>query len=394
MKIKSPIGIVALWSAFLAVGTPLTPAVASAPPPDSPTPDPFFGQRPHWIKPVFTPSPIHDIQHQGSPGVGAPGGGCITCTSDGFLGGGLCFNVGDAVGCGHTQERCVTVGQSVGVSGTVKVKCGEGVEQELGWSIEHTFSAQKCESVSAGECQVCFLSVCYGTSSIRTTLCRYQGLYSEWSRYRHDVRIGGSVTWTTRCWGAPSAQPESEAEADAWACQLCASTGHDCECEDSPPQPKPPARATTLSDTGSVVDVHCVIDVGSVGNGGDVQSLAELSLPSLSASYAALVSAYTEHSAAGETGRYYLERNGFVLASGTAAEIASLIDDLAMTLVDSPSRGDLNGDGSVTATDITVFIETLGGVHDGTDLPALADLDADMAVDASDLLILLENLGD
>lgn len=393
MKIKSPIGFLALWSAFLAGGLLSIPAIATVAPPDKPVPDPFFGQRPIWFKPSYTPDPVDTHDVFGSPGVGAPGGGCLTCTSDGFLSGGLCFNVGDGVACGLTRERCVTVGQKVGVSGKTKVSCGDGIEQELGWSIEHTFTVQECESITAGTCQVCFLTVCYGTCSIRTTRCHYRGPYTEWTSYRHDVRLGGSVTWQTRCWGAPSDQPDSESEADSWACELCASTGHNCHCDDSQNPPKPPAGAAVLPGVGTPTSVHCVIEVGRSGVCRDTVSLADLSLPALSAAYAQLLSAGTEHAATGEPARYYLECSGLILASGTAEEIASLIDHAAMSLVNSPSRGDLDSDGSVTVADIVVFIETLGGAYDGTELPVVADLDADLALDATDLMILMENLG-
>jgi hypothetical protein len=136
-----------------------------------------------------------------------------------------------------------------------------------------------------------------------------------------------------------------------------------------------------------------VIEVGRSGVCRDTVSLADLSLPALSAAYAQLLSAGTEHAATGEPARYYLECSGLILASGTAEEIASLIDHAAMSLVNSPSRGDLDSDGSVTVADIVVFIETLGGAYDGTELPVVADLDADLALDATDLMILMENLG-
>jgi hypothetical protein len=139
--------------------------------------------------------------------------------------------------------------------------------------------------------------------------------------------------------------------------------------------------------------MHCVIDAGFPGDGRAVESVAHLSLLELSAAYSQLLTANLEHSAAGDTARYYLERSGLILASGTAFEVAILIDQAAMRLVHSVSRGDLDGDESVTALDVQVFIETLGGAYDGTGLPVLADLNADLALDATDLMILLENLG-
>ena len=384
MKIKSPIGFLALWSAFLAVGVLPVSTPTSAAPVDNPTPDPFFGQRPVWFKPIFTPDPEHKW--------GGAAGVCVECVSDGFSSGGLCFNVGDGVMCGHSQERCVTVGQTVGVSGTVKVNCGDGVEQELGWTVEHTFTEQKCESVSAGACQVCFMTVCYNSSTIRTTRCRFSGSAGTLPTYRHDVRIGGSVTWGTRCWGTPSSQPGSEAEADAWACELCATLGHDCDCEHSQDPPMPPDRASELEGLGAPVAVHCVIDIGLLGGDQVVQSVADLSLPELATAYAQLLSASSEHSTVGESARYYLQRSGALLASGTAVEIAVLIDLAATRLVHSSVRGDLDGDGVVTSADIMVFIEALGGGHDGTELPIRADLNADLELDAADLMIVLESL--
>ena len=390
-KINSVRRAFGLWCAFLAAGVLVVSGAASAHLSDNPIPDPFFGQRPVWIKPVFSPDPEREFGG-GSPGVGAPGS-CLTCISDGISTGGLCFNVGDGVACGHTQERCITVGQRVGVSGKVKVTCADGVEQELGWSIEHSFAEQKCETITAGECQLCYLTACYGTSSIRTWLCHFVGPSGEWRRHRHDVRIGGSVIWTTRCWGLPSNQPESDAAADAWACELCANSGHDCDCVDSSQPTEPPMQTVPLPGTGNPVAVHCTIEVGISGGGGDTLGIAGLSLVDLAGAYSQLVSAYLEHQEAGETGRYYLGREGAILASGSAMDIASRINHAAMTLIQSPVRGDLDGDGRVTAVDVTLFIETLGGAYEGTQVRVAADLDADLSLDTGDFVILVENLG-
>jgi len=67
----------------------------------------------------------------------------------------------------------------------------------------------------------------------------------------------------------------------------------------------------------------------------------------------------------------------------------SIRQNLAATrLVHSSARGDLDGNGVVTSADIMVFIEALGGGHDGTELPIRADLE----LDAADLMIVLESL--
>ncbi len=142
--------------------------------------------------------------------------------------------------------------------------------------------------------------------------------------------------------------------------------------------------------TRNPLDSH---STGPENGGRSAEGIANLSLLDLSGAYAQLVSANVAHAAAGETARYYLERNGLILAAGSAMEIALLIDRAAMNLVLSPVRGDLDGDGSVTAVDMTLFIETLGGAYDGTQMPVIADLDADLSLDTSDFRILVENLG-
>lgn len=135
-----------------------------------------------------------------------------------------------------------------------------------------------------------------------------------------------------------------------------------------------------------------MIDIGWLGGDQVVESVADLSLPALATAYAQLLSASSEHSTVGESARYYLQRSGALLASGTAVEIAVLIDLAATRLVHSSAHGDLDGNGVVASADIMVFIEALGGSHDGTELPIRADLNADLELDAADLMILLESL--
>ena len=78
---------------------------------------------------------------------------------------------------------------------------------------------------------------------------------------------------------------------------------------------------------------------------------------------------------------------------GDGSIVEAAVDDLAVSTIvcDEPVFGDIDGDGSVGASDLLLLLAAWGACADCNDCPA--DLDDDCTVGASDLLLLLANWG-
>ena len=79
--------------------------------------------------------------------------------------------------------------------------------------------------------------------------------------------------------------------------------------------------------------------------------------------------------------------------TGPASVVEAAIDGLRLTatICDDAIPGDLDGDGSVGASDLLILLASWGPCADCDD--CIADIDGNCTVGANDLLILLANWG-
>lgn len=346
--------------------------------------------RPSWFQPVFVSCPEEDETCGGSLYYGWT---CRECTM-GSTTGTYCIDIESSVLCGATEQRCVTQGESLTIGVSIGLEdCGfEGLDGavEFGytWSVQQTI----CRTISAGDCQICRLRACWPNVTLEVWQCSFSDSTGRFRTfYRSEMRFPpGGPAVGVRCRNGPEERCFCEQQ-----------FGKDCGCESAdPPQPAPASDGEWADDLpdpaeqlpADLAEVLVVLVVGDDDGDRVISALTDFHLLELSMLYEQLVHASASHDEESEV-EYLIVADGLSLASGPAAEVASLLDQAASERLNGGDRGDLDFDGDVDASDLVRFIEALDAMSEDDELRAAADIDANGALDPADLGVIIEEMG-